>query len=100
MDQKAKLKEALLKSTDLHNLYKSKEYQATLLPIFEQLAVVNPVDPSGYESREEFARNIEIAFAKASVYADIIKLLENQEESMKQIRKQIDLPDKNWSGGN
>lgn len=97
---KAKLKEALLKATDLNNLYKSKEYQATLLPALKQLSVVEAKDPSQFASREEFARDMEIAFAKASVYAELISLLKKQEDVMTQIRKQIDSPDKNWAGGN
>jgi len=100
MDQKAKLKESLLKATDLHNLHKSKEYQSTLLPVFQQLSRVQPLDPGNYKSREDFTREVEIAFAKASVYADIIRLLEQQESAMNQFSKQIEAPGKDWAGGN
>jgi hypothetical protein len=70
-----------------------------LLPILNQLSQVKPQDPANYATREDFTRSVEIAFAKANAYAELMKLLSEQEAVMNRIRKEIDKPDKNYQTG-
>jgi hypothetical protein len=96
---KAKLKDNLLKATNLFNLYRSKEYQQTLLPILKELSQVQAEDPAKYPTREEFTRAVEIIFAKASAYNDLVDILERQEQVMNKLREQLDKPEKNFATG-
>lgn len=96
---KAKLKDNLRKATNLHILFKSKEYQDTLLPILQKLSQVQAEDPAKYATREDFSRTVDIVFAKASAYRDLVNLLERQEQVMNKIREQLDKPEKNFNTG-
>lgn len=70
-----------------------------MLPIFQELSQVKAIDPSIYKTREEFARDVELIFAKSSVYAEIIDLLSKQESIMNKIRQELSKPEKNFNTG-
>lgn len=97
---KARVKESLNKAINLHKLYKSSEYQNTLLPALKELSQVKALNPLDFPTRDEFTRQTEIMFAQASAFKQVMDLLESSEGAMNKWRKQLDAPDKDWSVGN
>src|SRR5882672_9176795 len=90
------LKEQLNRALALNRLYQAEDYQQVLLPALNELSQVKPLNPKLYPNREDFNREVDMMFARASAFDDIITLLENTENAINQIRKQMEQPERNW----
>src|SRR5882724_7302224 len=94
---KQELQESLNKAIALNRLFQSEDYQRVLLPALKELSQLKPLNPQDYPNREDFSRKIEIMFARASAFEELIKLLEHAGTQIEQIQKKLAEPVKNWS---
>ena len=94
--KKVKQNENLNKARALNILYKSKEYQETLLPYLKRLAQVPFVDPTTFKTNEEFVFALKSANARAGAYSELLMFMSQQEAIMNKIRDEIDKPPKSY----
>lgn len=93
MTKKDQLKQNLVKSIALHNIYTSTDFVNHLLPYLKELATVQYVDPTQYKSQEEYMFALDTANRAAGVYNGILRFLSSQEAAMNKFRQLIDKPE-------
>lgn len=82
MDKKETIKEAINKSRELLDLYNSPAFQNHLKGYLEAMGKVQWLDPKAYKTQEDFMLDYQFQRARASVSAEILQFLSNQQAIM------------------
>lgn len=77
--RKEKLNENLRIANALHRLSQSDEYRSVLLPYLQEATKVQWLDPSTCKDKDDFFIQYQYLRARAQVYGELIKFLDNQE---------------------
>ena len=101
ISRNSNLNHSLNKAQALYRIAQSEDYQQTLLPALAALSQIQPRDPREYPNREEFSRQVEIDFARASAFAEIIELLniDKIQNGIKAMTKTLKEGDKSYHIG-
>lgn len=82
MDKKETIKEAINKSRELLDLYNSSAFQNHFKEYLEAMSKVQWLDPKAYKTQEDFMVDYQYQRARASVSAEILQFLGNQQAIM------------------
>ena len=93
----AKLKENLRKATAIYSVYESTDFQSSLLPYLTELSTVEHIDPTKFETREQYYFALDHANQRAGTYAEFLKFLRAQQGIMAKIAEEIKKPEVSYS---
>lgn len=88
-NRKTLLQQELQRQQGLHRLHSSVDYQNYLEPVLQQAVSNKWLDPSLFNDTDTFHKAYVESFARAAAYKEILFLIENSENKIKELTQAI-----------